>query len=122
MAIAVRTAATSAPRRSDASPMCQVPSPSCGSAAPVGVMRVRIWLDSGLERAQQLVVNAAKAAVAHAQDVVAGPHRRLDLRDQLVDAVVHLGLAARPDAHSRQRFARIPVESAGMAKREVGVF
>ena len=54
-------------------------------------------------------MDATKAAVAHADDVIAWQDRRLDLRHQLIDG----RSGTRPFTHGRQRIGRIPIETGG---------
>ena len=72
---------------------------------------------SVFERCKQSGVNTAEPAVAHADQMIARSNRGYHLRQQLVDVVRHL----RPLAHGRQRCARVPVQTAGMAKRQVSL-
>ena len=62
-------------------------------------------------------MDAAEAAVAHAQDVIARLCRAQNLRDQVVYAGGHL----RTIAHRLERLYSIPVQTAAVAKRQIGL-
>lgn len=81
--------------------------------SPAGCLRL-----FALQSLQQFGMDAAKAAIAHAENVIAATGRLADLRHQCLDVVNH------PCApgHGCQRLAGIPAQAATVAKSEVGVF
>ena len=62
-------------------------------------------------------MDAAETAVAHADNLIAGLCGGFDLRHQRINVGGHTG----PRAHGRQRFCRIPIQTGGMTKRQIGL-